>query len=143
MPLDGTIGMPSSDLSLAVLPEPCLNADQIFMARRAVLEVHVAEVVADYIVRLVSATRDPAPFLDGQSELAFDYGASPRATLALARTVRARAWLAGRDFVTPDDVQAMAPDVLRHRVGLSYAHKVRGFSVDTLVNQLLERVPAP
>ena len=135
--------MDLADLSaVAKLPEPCITPEQIFDARRAVLDVHLADSVADYIVRLVAATRAPATVLadDGAT---VDYGASPRATLALARTTRARAWLAGRDFVTPADVQALAPDVLRHRVGLTYAARVNGQTPDRLVAALIERVPAP
>ena len=130
---------------VAVLPEPCLTPEQIFAARRAVLDVYVADPVADYIVRLVAATRTPGDYLaaTGSAVESVDYGASPRATLALARTARARAWLAGRDFVTPDDVQALAPDVFRHRIGLSYARRVEGLTVDRLVAQLIERVTAP
>jgi len=123
----------------------CVDAGQIFAARQAVLDVHVAEPVADYIVRLVAATRSPEQFLpatDTSGELV-DYGASPRATLALARTARARAWLAGRDFVTPDDVQVLAPDVFRHRIGLSYLRRAEQLTVDALVDQLLDKVSAP
>jgi MoxR-like ATPase len=127
---------------VAVLPEPCVSPEQIFAARRAVLEVHVAEAVADYIVRLVAATRCPEVVLADPAKTV-EYGASPRATLALARTARARAWLAGRDFVTPADVQALAPDALRHRIGLSYVQRIGGLTVDRLVDQLIERVPAP
>lgn len=127
---------------VATLPEPCLTPEQIFLARRAVLDVHVADTVADYMVRLVTATRDPAAALSDPAS-SVDYGASPRATLALARTTRARAWLAGRDFVTPADVQALAPDVFRHRIGLSYAQRVSGLTVDRLVDRLVEQVPAP
>jgi MoxR-like ATPase len=126
----------------ARLPEPCVGPEQVFAARAAVLDVHVADAVADYMVRLVAATRDPGPVLD-ETGPCVDYGASPRATLALARAARARAWLAGRDFVTPHDVQLLAPDVLRHRVGLDYARRVEGFGVDDLVARLIDRVPAP
>jgi MoxR-like ATPase len=125
-----------------VLPEPCVSPAQIFEARRTVLDVHVADAVADYIVRLVAATRHPEIALADPASTV-EYGASPRATLALARTARARAWLTGRDFVTPADVQALAPDVFRHRIGLSYVQRVGGLSVDRLVDQLIERVPAP
>ena len=139
------VGVDDALASVAALPECCLTPEQIFAARRAVLDVYVADPVADYIVRLVAATRTPGEYLTdaGAAVDTVDYGASPRATLALARTARARAWLAGRDFVTPDDVQALAPDVFRHRIGLSYARRVEGQSVDHLVAQLIERVPAP
>jgi MoxR-like ATPase len=133
---------------VVTLPEPCITPGQIFDARREVLNIHMADSVADYIVRLVAATRAPALVLaiDGAAAEQInlvDYGASPRATLALARTTRARAWLAGRDYVTPADVQAMAPDVFRHRIGLTYAARVNGQTPDRLIAALIERVPVP
>lgn len=126
-------------------PDLALTQETLFAARRAVLDVHVADSVADYMVALVTATRAPEPYLGELSKPApwVDFGASPRASIALARSARARAWLAGRDFVTPSDVQAMAPDVLRHRVGLAYARQAAGQSVDDLVAALIERIPAP
>jgi MoxR-like ATPase len=71
------------------------------------------------------------------------WGASPRASIALERCARAAAWLAGRDYVMPEDIQALAPDVLRHRVLLGYEAEAEGLRVDDVVKQLLERVPLP
>jgi MoxR-like ATPase len=146
---DGVMGSDATPVAIAPLPEPCVSPARIFAARREVLDVHVAEAVADYIVRLVAATRDPSQFFEGGALAApdigplVDYGASPRATLALARAARARAWLDGRDYVTPFDVQDLAPDVLRHRIAINYAHRVGGLTPDRLVDRLIERVPAP
>ncbi len=112
----------------------------IMAARRATLALHMAPAVEEYIVQLVIATREPALY---DSELAgwIDYGGSPRATIALDRCSRAHAWLAGRDFVTPDDVQAIAADVLRHRLLLSFDAEARGIDSDQVIARLLRAVP--
>ena len=91
-------------------------------------------------MQLVIATRRPAPYGGGLARLV-RYGASPRGTIALDRCARAVAWLAGRDYVTPDDVHAVAPDVLRHRILLSYEAEAEGVTPDSVVAQLLAAVP--
>ncbi len=123
------------------LPQPPeLPQDAIFAARRSVLELHMAEPVEQYIVELVIASRDPSHY---SSELHswLDYGGSPRATIALDRCARAHAWLRGGDFVTPDDVQAVVHDVLRHRLILSFEAEANGISADTAIDELVARVP--
>ncbi len=125
-----------------VPPQRLLTQTDVFGARKQVLELHLAEGLEEYIVQLVLATRDPRPFdlkLGGK----IAWGASPRATIALERSSRARAWLGGRDYVLPEDVQALAPDVLRHRVLLGYEAEAEGLRVDDVVARLLERVPLP
>jgi len=111
-------------------------------ARRAVLDLHVAPALERYLVELVLASRDPARH-DPALARRIAWGASPRGSIALERCARARAWLAGRDFVTPDDVRAVAPDVLRHRVLPSYEATAEGWDGERLVQELLARVPAP
>jgi MoxR-like ATPase len=107
-----------------------------------VLALHLAPQLETYIVQLVLATREPSPY---GAELAryVAYGASPRGTIALDRCARAHAWLNGRDYVTPEDVHAIAADVLRHRVLLSYEAEAEGISADRVVAMLLERVSLP
>jgi MoxR-like ATPase len=117
-----------------------LTQDTLFAARQEVLEIHMAEPVEDYIVQLVVSTRDPAPY-SPQLAKWLDYGGSPRATIALDRCARAQAWLAGRDFVTPDDVQSIAPDVLRHRLILSFEAEANGITPDEAIAELLNKVP--
>jgi MoxR-like ATPase len=120
---------------------PELRQEDIFAARQAVLAIHMAEPVERYIVELVIATRDPGNYsqeLDGW----LDYGGSPRATIALDRCARAHAWLRGSDFVTPDDVQAIAGDVFRHRLILSFEAEANGISTDQAIEELVARVPA-
>jgi len=114
----------------------------IFEARRRVLQLYMAPELEDYIVHLVIATREPARYsIALQGWLRF--GASPRATLALDRCARARAWLDGRDFVTPEDVQTVAPDCLRHRLLLDYEAEADGRGVEGFIEALLSRVPVP
>jgi len=114
----------------------------LFEARREVLQVHMAEPVEEYLLRLVLATRDPEPY-SPQLASWIEYGASPRASIGLDRCARAHAWLAGRDFVSPDDVQALAFDVLRHRLILNYEAEAEGITPDRFIAELVARVPVP
>ena len=114
----------------------------VFAARKAVLDLHVAPALERYLVELVLASRNAARF-DAALARRIAWGASPRGSIALERCARARAWLAGRDFVTPEDVRAVAPDVLRHRVLPSYEATAEGWDGDRLVAELLQRVPLP
>ncbi|GAB2495545.1 MoxR family ATPase [Pseudoxanthomonas sangjuensis] len=116
--------------------------EDVFAARRAVLDLHVAPQLERYLVELVLASRDAGRY-DPQLARRIAWGASPRGSIALERCARARAWLAGRDYVTPDDVRAIAPDVLRHRVLPSYEATAEGWDGDRLVAALLEKVPLP
>ncbi|UTM59914.1 MoxR family ATPase [Photobacterium sp. CCB-ST2H9] len=116
-----------------------LSQQDIFSARKEVLQIHMAEEVEQYIIRLVMATREPQRYSD---ELAawLQMGVSPRATLALDRCARAFAWLQGRDFVTPEDVQKMAYPVLRHRLLLSYEAQAEGIAPDQIILSLIQQV---
>ena len=114
----------------------------VFAARAAVLDLHVAPALERYLVELVLASRDAARY-DADLARRIAWGASPRGSIALERCARARAWLAGRDFVTPDDVRAVAPDVLRHRVLPSYEATAEGWDGERLVAELVKQVPLP
>lgn len=120
-----------------------IDADQIRAARKEVASVRLEDEVLDYIVELTFATREPANY--GLEDLVplIEYGASPRATIFLTRVSRARAYLAGRDYVLPDDVKAMAPMVMRHRVRTTYEADARGIDADSIVSRVLEAVPSP
>ncbi|HSC68395.1 MAG TPA: MoxR family ATPase [Cellvibrio sp.] len=109
-------------------------------ARKEILAIHMADSVEDYIVHLINATRRPSLYSPDLAEL-IEYGASPRATIALDRCARAHAWLNGRDFVSPDDVQAVAHDVLRHRLILSFEAEATGTTPDQAIDKLLAAVP--
>ncbi len=117
-----------------------LSQQAVFSARSEVLQLHMAEPVEEYIVQLVVATREPGPYSEQLAHW-IDYGGSPRATIALDRCARAHAWLHGQDFVRPDDVQAVAADVLRHRLLLSFEAEANGVTPDQVVDELLRLVP--
>ncbi|MBP3984403.1 MoxR family ATPase [Pseudoxanthomonas helianthi] len=119
-----------------------LTPDDVFAARREVLDLHVAPQLERYLVELVLASRDAKRY-DPQLARRIAWGASPRGSIALERCARARAWLAGRDYATPEDVRAIAPDVLRHRVLPSYEATAEGWDGDRLVEALVEKVPLP
>lgn len=124
----------------AASPAPQLSQRDLFTARDKVLAIHMDEAVEQYIVQLVIATRQPQAYSSRLDEL-IDYGVSPRATIALDRCARAHAWLAGKDYVSPDDVQAVVHDVFRHRIILSYVAEAGGFSKDDVISRIVEQVP--
>lgn len=116
-----------------------LSQEMLFAARKEALAVHMAEPVEEYLVQLILATRDAKRY-GGDLANWLDYGASPRATIALDRCSRAMAWLQGRDFVTPDDIRAVAHDVLRHRLILSFEAEANGITANQVIDTLLETV---
>ncbi len=122
-------------------PANVISQQQIFDARNAVVKLHMAEAVDEYLVQLILATRTPHHYGEDMAGW-LEFGASPRATIAIDRCARAHAWLTGRDFVTPDDVQAVAHDCLRHRLILSYEAEAEGVTPDLVIDELLKRVPA-
>ena len=152
------IGYPEAEAETAILrlarerataalqgPPPAairISLDDVMAARSAVLALHMAPAVERYLVEIVLASRDAGRY-DEALARRIAWGASPRGSIALERCARAHAWLAGRDFVTPDDVRAMVPDVLRHRVLPSYEATAEGWDGEALVLALLEQVPLP
>lgn len=117
-----------------------ISQQAIFAARKDILKLHMAETLEHYIVQLIMATRNAKAYSDKLASW-IAYGASPRATIALERCARAKAWLAGRDFVTPDDIQAVFHNVLRHRLILTYTAEAEGVTPDHVLREILERVP--
>jgi MoxR-like ATPase len=145
----GVLRLVRSEEEAALAPKPKQAApaagpapialDDVFAARREIAGLHVAAAIETYIIDLVNSTRHPDKYskdLGRQIEL----GASPRAGLALDRCGRAHAWLSGQDFVSPGNIQAVAPDVLRHRVALSYEAKGAGRSADDVLADLIKLV---
>jgi len=124
----------------ACAPPARLSQAEVFAARQEVLGLHMADPVERYMVELVMATRDPAPWGDDLAGW-IDYGASPRGTLALDRCARANAWLDERDYVTPEDVQRVCHDALRHRLLVSFEAEAAGISSNHVLDAVLERVP--
>ena len=121
-------------------PEKTLTQLDIFAARKSAIQVHMAETVEQYLLQIILATRSPDRY-SAQLAGLLEFGASPRGTIALDRCSRAHAWLDGRDFVTPDDVQAVIHDCLRHRIILSFEAEAEGMTQDTVVDQILANVP--
>ena len=114
----------------------------LFDARQEVLGVYMADNLEAYLLHLVLTTRMPQAYGDDLVKWV-QYGASPRASIALDRCARARAWLAGRDYVAPEDIQTMAYDVMRHRLILTYEAEADGITPDKLIGELISRIPVP
>ena len=129
-------------LTASEAPEVLLHQDQVFAAQAAVLDLYLSPELERYIVELVLATRHPERYGDDISHWV-SFGASPRATIALDRCSRAHAFLSGRDYVSPEDIHAVAPDILRHRVLMSFDAEAEGFDSSALIDRLIERVPVP
>lgn len=149
-----TIDYPDADAELAILRlargeavhtqndthSEHLSQDILLQARQDALSIHISDAVEQYIVQLTMATRQPRVYGDDLARW-IENGISPRGSIALERCARAHAWLNERDYVSPDDVQAVANDVLRHRILLSFEAEAEGLSSDHVVSALLQRVP--
>jgi len=114
----------------------------VFAARKEILNLHLSPALEDYIVHLVIATREPGKYAEDLGRW-IRFGASPRATIGLERCARAHAWLQGRDYVSPEDIQAIAHNVLTHRVLLSFEAEAEGITPDRFVTEVLSRVAVP
>jgi MoxR-like ATPase len=126
----------------AFQPPELLSMESMMTARQDILNLHLATELEEYIVNVVVATRNPGAVnsdLEGQVL----YGASPRASMGIDRAARAHAWLDGRDFVGPEDIQAVAPDVLRHRLVLSFEAEADGVDSNTIIAGILDGVGVP
>ena len=117
-----------------------LTQEQIFSAQQEVLSLHMAPAVEEYLIQILLASRDPSPYGDDLARW-ISYGASPRGTIALDRCARAQAWLKGRDYVSPQDIQAVVHDTLRHRILLSFEAEAEGLCSDDIIRELIRRVP--
>ena len=119
-----------------------ITQSQIFSTRSQILNLHMIPAIEEYIVQFTMATRSPLAYGDDIASW-IEYGVSPRGTIALDACARAHAWLQERDFVTPEDVQSVAHDVLRHRIGLTFEAEAKGVTPDHIIDELLDRVSAP
>ena len=119
------------------------TAGQILAARHAVRAVHIDDRLKDYAVQLVRATREPASFGIASLSGLIGFGASPRATIFLGQAAQAHAFLDGRNYVTPDDLKVVAPDIFRHRIVITYEAEAEETTVDDIVARLLGAVPLP
>lgn len=123
-------------------PPQRVSQQAILDARQEVLQVHMADNIEQYLLQIVLATRQPMAYGDDLMEW-IQYGVSPRGTIALDRCSRAHAWLMGRDYVGPEDVQAIAFDVMRHRILLNYEAQAEGITADRVVEELINRIAVP
>ena len=119
-----------------------VSQKSIFSAREEILDLHMAKNIEAYLLQIILATRNPAAYDETLAKW-LQFGASPRASIALDRCARAHAWLDGRDFVGPEDIQTMAFDVLRHRVLLSYEAEAEGITPDGFIEALIARIAVP
>ncbi len=134
--------MERADRTTACQTNGVVDVPQIDSIRETMRSIHMEEKIAEYIVRITRATRDPGAFDPGLGSM-ISYGASPRASIWLNQASRAHAFLKGRGYVTPQDVKLLAPDVLRHRIILSYEAEAEGKNSDDLIAVLLERIEVP
>jgi MoxR-like ATPase len=119
-----------------------ISTSEINAAREETLNIFLSQPIQEYIVQLILATRNPQAY-NPELKNWIEYGASPRGSIGLERVARAHAWLSGRDFVSPDDVQSMIHDALRHRLILSFSAEAEGIDTDHVISRLLELVPVP
>ncbi len=119
-----------------------LSQQYIFAAREEVLNVYMTDKLEAYLLQIIMATRQPQTYGEDLAQW-IQYGASPRGSIALDRCARAHAWLAGRDYVGPEDIQAMAYDVLRHRILLSYEAEAEGITPDRVIREIIQRIAVP
>ena len=126
----------------AFQPPELLSVASIMQARQDILRLHLAPELEEYIVNIVVTTRNPGA-VDASLEGQVLYGASPRASMGIDRAARAHAWLSGRDFVGPEDIQAIASDVLRHRLVLSFEAEADGVSANSIIERVLDGVGVP
>ena len=129
-------------ISQNTVTPPSLTQADIFAARQQVLQIHLDESLEHYMVQLIMATRNPQNY-DPQLANWIEFGASPRATISLDRCARAHAWLNGRDFVGPDDIQAIFGNVLRHRLLLSYEAEAEGITTNQVLARIMQLVAVP
>jgi MoxR-like ATPase len=129
------------DQAALAVPAKLPLAQQVILdARQQILELYMAQPVEQYIAQLVDASRNPRPYSAALADW-IQYGASPRASLAFDRCCRALAWLEGRDYVSPEDVQQLAHEIMRHRILLTYQAEADGISVEQVIDELLTKVP--
>lgn len=122
---------------------PLLRPEEILDAQKVVEKIYIDEKIERYIVDIVFATRFPADYSLNDLTSIISFGASPRASISLARAARSYAFLRGRGYVIPEDVRAVAHDVLRHRIGLSYEAEANNITADEIISEILDKVEVP
>jgi MoxR-like ATPase len=120
-----------------------VDLDELMAARDAVKDVHLTDGLRDYVVHLVLATRDPRVYRMESLAPLIAFGASPRATIYLAQAAKAHAFVDGRGYVMPDDVKAVAQDIMRHRVIITYEAEAEDLTSDAIIDRVLQGVAVP
>ena len=128
--------------SLPIGAKPILDIDDVLRLRSLTDQIYLDDKIKDYIIDLVFATRDPSAY-DIDVQRFIQYGASPRATLSLTLAAKAHAVLNGRGYVTPQDVKSIGPDILRHRVIITYEAEAEEMTPDAVLQRILDGVPVP
>jgi len=119
-----------------------ISQQVLFAARNEILNIHMSNEVEDYLLKIVLATRNPSPYDESLARW-INFGVSPRATIALDRCARAHAWLSGKDYVAPSDIQAVVADIFRHRILLSFEAEANGIDADYFISKLLSYIAVP
>ncbi len=119
-----------------------ISQQVLFAARHEILNIHMSPEVEDYLLKIILATRNPKPYDETLANWV-NYGVSPRATIALDRCTRAHAWLSGKDYVAPSDIQAVVADIFRHRILLSFEAEANGIDPDYFISKLLGYIAVP
>ena len=122
---------------------PLLKPEEIIEAQKVVEQIYLDEKIERYIVDIVFATRFPGDYNLNDLVSIISFGASPRASISLAKASRAYAFLRGRGYVIPEDVRAVCHDVLRHRIGLTYEAEANNISADEIISEILDKVEVP
>lgn len=122
---------------------PVVSTDEILEVQKIVRKIYIDEKIENYIVDLVFATREPAKYGLTELESIISYGASPRASIALAEAARAHAFLQGRGYVIPEDVRSVCYDVIRHRIGLTYEAEANNITADEIITEIIDKVEVP
>ena len=132
-------------MSSGIVPEVAsvISPARILDARKVVNDIYIDEHLKDYIIDIVFASREPDKYGMGELGRFIEYGASPRASIALNQAARAHAFLRHRGFVTPEDIKSVGPDVLRHRIAVTYEAEAEEFSSEDVVRKIFDTVEVP
>ena len=122
---------------------PVVTPQEVLEAQKVVEKIYIDEKIENYIVDIVFATREPAKYGLTELQSIIEYGASPRASISLAKASRAYAFLKGRGYVIPEDIRAVCHDVMRHRIGLSYEAEANNITADDVITNVLDKVQVP
>lgn len=132
----------TADSGTTINKQPIITQQVLFAARHEILDIHMSNEVESYLLEIIHATRDPSVYDENLSRWV-NYGVSPRATIALDRCARAHAWLSGKNYVAPSDIQAVVADIFRHRILLSFEAEANGINCDYFISKLLSYIAVP